>query len=100
MIGPIFYLELLHLHRRGRQRLFCLIYGGWLLAEFVVLYLGYLMRRGSPNRPVMRIEAASDFINSFVELFVVQQYALLLLVTPALVAGTITDEKTRGTLQH
>jgi ABC-type transport system involved in multi-copper enzyme maturation permease subunit len=99
MIGAVSYLELLQLHRRGRQRLFCLIYGGWLLAEFVAMYLSYLLAISS-RRPLVRIEAASHFINNFVELFVVQQYVLLLLVTPAFVAGTITDEKTRGTLQH
>jgi ABC-type transport system involved in multi-copper enzyme maturation permease subunit len=99
MIGAVCHLELLHLHRRGRQRLFCMIYGGWLLAEFGFMYLTYVLRSSSAQ-PIGRIEAASDFMNNFVELFIVQQYILLLLVTPALVAGTITDEKTRGTLQH
>jgi ABC-type transport system involved in multi-copper enzyme maturation permease subunit len=100
MIGAVCYLELLHVHRRGRQRLFCWVYAGWLLAEFGLLYSIYWLSSSPPNRVLVRIEAASDFINNFIELFVVQQYILLLLVTPALVAGTITDEKTRRTLPH
>jgi ABC-type transport system involved in multi-copper enzyme maturation permease subunit len=36
----------------------------------------------------------------FAEAFVMQQMLLLLLVTPAFVAGAITDEKRRGTLQY
>src|SRR5262249_25126163 len=44
--------------------------------------------------------AAAEFAGSFVSLFVVQQLILMLLATPAFAAGAITDEKTRGTLQH
>src|SRR5262249_2360617 len=36
----------------------------------------------------------------FVQTFIVQQLILLILITPVLTAGAVTDEKTRGTLQY
>src|SRR5262249_25457583 len=37
---------------------------------------------------------------SFFGAFLVQHYSLLAILTPALVVGSITEEKARGTLQH
>src|SRR5947209_450773 len=98
MIGPVCYLELLPPHRRGRQRLFRWLYGGFLAAEFAFFLFSYLLRFSGPQR-APSYQATGDFVNNYVEVFMVQQYALLLLVLPAFAAGTITDEKTRGTLQ-
>src|SRR5262249_18472537 len=54
-----------------------------------------------PQGPgVLDRSAFPRFINSYVWAFVVQQFVLLLLLTPAFVAGAITDEKSGGTLQH
>src|SRR5262249_7856275 len=39
------------------------------------------------------------FLQIYLSLFVAQQFYLLLLVLPTFAAGTITDEKARGTLQ-
>jgi ABC-type transport system involved in multi-copper enzyme maturation permease subunit len=98
MIGPVCYLELLPPHRRGRQRLFRRLYGGFLAAELGLFLYRYLLTfLGGPHRP--HYPAAGDFVNNYVEVFMVQQYVLLLLVLPAFAAGSITDEKTRGTLQ-
>ncbi len=40
------------------------------------------------------------FAANYVDVFVIQQLILVLLATPAFTAGAVTDEKTRGTLQH
>lgn len=93
MIGPIFRLELLRQSRRGRQHTFRWVYAGWLVLEFVFLYLSYRV-----NSRKIDPAATGHFIASFIELFAVQQYVLLLLVTPAFAAGTISDDRTRGTL--
>jgi ABC-type transport system involved in multi-copper enzyme maturation permease subunit len=100
MLGPVWYLELLPPHRRGRQRLFRWMYGAFLLVEFLFFSQAYQIRAYNPfaNRET-QIEALSIFVGNYVEVFMVQQYALLLLVLPAFAAGSITDEKTRGTLQ-
>jgi ABC-type transport system involved in multi-copper enzyme maturation permease subunit len=46
-------------------------------------------------------EPATVYVSThFLHVFVSQQLALIFLVTPVFVAGAITDEKTRGTLQY
>jgi ABC-type transport system involved in multi-copper enzyme maturation permease subunit len=44
--------------------------------------------------------AAADFGTQLSQVLVVQHFLILLLATPAYTAGAITDEKSRGTLQH
>src|SRR5205807_2825583 len=48
----------------------------------------------------MPAETFADLCRTVVELMVGQQFLLLLLVTPAFAAGSVSDEKTRGTLQE
>jgi ABC-type transport system involved in multi-copper enzyme maturation permease subunit len=102
MIGSLVYLELLRDNRRGRQYLFRWLYAGWLILQLLGCYVLYRARwiastleTGRPNT-----NTTGDFASDFVQLFVVQQFILLLLVTPAFTAGAITDEKSRGTLQY
>jgi ABC-type transport system involved in multi-copper enzyme maturation permease subunit len=103
MVGPVFALELLHASRRGRQHRFRLAYGGWLGAQFSIFAALYLIRlldnltyptgwAGNPS-------PLSELIGYFLVLLVLQQCLLLVLGLPAFAAGTITEEKTRGTLQ-
>lgn len=102
MIGPTFHLELLHGSRRSRQRLFRYAYAALLLVEFSVLYLMYLARARLPpfgTGQAADPTAARDLFERLITLFVVQQFALLLLIMPAFAAGSITDEKNGGTLQ-
>lgn len=94
MVNPLFRLELLQACRRGRQRRYRLLYAGWLVLEVLVLYSAYFL--GSSLQPGPN--EAGRFGQQFVSLFVLQQFVLLLLVTPAFMAGSITDEKTKGTL--
>src|SRR5208337_1841204 len=99
MIGPVLYLEMLLGGWRFRQLLFRYLYAGWLVLQFSILYCAYWLDNvAGPSSPDP--EAASRFATAFVELFLRQQFILILLVTPAFVAGAITDEKTRGTLQY
>jgi ABC-type transport system involved in multi-copper enzyme maturation permease subunit len=92
MVGPVLYLEMLLGSRRGRQHVFRWIYGGWLLLQLLIFYVGYAV---DSDR-----DAAARFATSFVNTFVVQQFILVLLATPTFTAGAVTDEKSRGTLQY
>lgn len=92
MTGSVFYLEMLLGSRRGKQYIFRWIYAGWLLLQFIFFYLLSLLQAGGG--------LAAPFDDSFLRMFVVQQLFLILLATPAFVAGAVTDEKTRGTLQY
>jgi len=93
MIGPVFHVEMLLGSRRGRLALFCRIYALWLLVQFFWLYYEDVMAIAQGwGRP--------QFVALYIQLFLVQQFLLLLLVTPVFVAGVITDEKSRGTLEY
>ena len=105
MFGPVLYLEMLLGGRRGRQYIFRWIYAGWLIAQLLFYYsmyrIDYMASGWSINGESHPDPSATGrFAGGFVEMFVVQQFLLVLLATPAFTAGAITDEKTRGTLQH
>lgn len=105
MLGPILYLELLLGGRRGRQHVFRWVYAAWLVAQLLVCFALYRLDfRTSSITPAGEFHpdsgATGRFLASFLELFVVQQFIVVLLATPAFTAGAITDEKTRGTLSH
>src|SRR5262249_26895093 len=103
MVGSVLAHELLLGSRRHRLQIFRYVYAGWLLIQLVAYYWLYLVDArvvgnfwGAPPNP----EATAGFAGPFVSRLVTQQFVLLFLMTPALVAGAITDEKTRGTLQY
>src|SRR5262245_58767197 len=101
MLGPVLYLEILLGGRGGRQAVFRWVYGAWLVGLLLFYYgLYWVDYRTSAGAQGPDPSATGRFVADFIELFVVQQFILVLLATPAVTAGAITDEKTRGTLQH
>jgi ABC-type transport system involved in multi-copper enzyme maturation permease subunit len=114
MVGPVLHQELLLGSRRNRTHVFRWAYAAWLIV--LVLY-GYARFEGEQQRlrlakynattwppPALaepRRASAPEIVGAwFAEAFVVQQLLLIALATPALVAGAVTDEKRRGTLQY
>lgn len=92
MIGPVFALEWLKAGRRRRAHVLRWIFGAALVLQLIHAYSAYSLRAGSPG-------ALADFADGFLIQVLVQQFLFVAVVTPGLVAGTITDEKTRGTLE-
>jgi ABC-type transport system involved in multi-copper enzyme maturation permease subunit len=70
-------------------------YAGWLLMQFMVVVMTAL----SPQPRVSR-EDQLRFVGPYLDMLVGQHFFLMVLVTPAFVAGSIADEKSRGTLQN
>jgi ABC-type transport system involved in multi-copper enzyme maturation permease subunit len=100
MLGPVFHQEMLLGGRRGRIHVFRWLYAGWLLILalgilYFVLLQGIVWRRGPAN-----FLDLGDGARLFLSFAVPQHFLLLALATPVLVAGAITDEKSRGTLQY
>jgi ABC-type transport system involved in multi-copper enzyme maturation permease subunit len=95
MLGPVFYLELLLGNRRGRISLLRQLYTGWLVVQFLVLFLAHkgLLWRIPDSNP-------QEFVESYFRSFLTLHFLLLCLTAPVLVAGSITDEKAQRTLQH
>jgi ABC-type transport system involved in multi-copper enzyme maturation permease subunit len=95
MLGPVLYLEMLLGSRRGKQYVFRYIYAGWLLFLVTIVAAWYgihLLAHGNELMP--------PFSDGFLSTLLVQHFFLLILATPAYVAGSVTDEKTQGTLQY
>src|SRR4051812_27511189 len=104
MISPVLDLELLRASRRSSMLLLRRIYTGWLVVQFLFFYWLYLIQSNMfvhylANEKVDNL-AAAGFVNSCVSTLISQQFILLALCTPAISAGAVTDEKSRGTLQY
>jgi ABC-type transport system involved in multi-copper enzyme maturation permease subunit len=107
--------ELLLGGRRNRLHFVRWAYGAWLILQVVYFYAQYFveeearrfsrmqaawMNGGVELEPLIPRSAPQVVGAHFAQSFVTQQLILLAIATPALVAGAVTDEKRRGTLQY
>ena len=103
MLGPVFYQEMMLGGRRNQLHVFRWIYAGWLILLIVAFFFFFTMQEAARRWDPMGYtpSSAPEVIGSwFTSFFLYQQMILLLLATPALVAGAVADEKRRGTLQY
>jgi ABC-type transport system involved in multi-copper enzyme maturation permease subunit len=114
MIGTVVDHELLLGSRRSRMKVYRWIYLIWLILQLFVFYGSFLIKEqinqisryqfasmnGGEFIPETPLSAPQIVGNSFVATFITQHFILLAIATPALVAGAVTDEKRRGTLQY
>jgi ABC-type transport system involved in multi-copper enzyme maturation permease subunit len=103
MIGPVLSFELLRAGRRGWHRTLLWVYAAWLLFVTGVLFLmevAHSLPRLGLGLVGLPPDHFAEFCVMLVELLVGQQFLLVLLATPAFAAGSVSDEKTRGTLQE
>jgi ABC-type transport system involved in multi-copper enzyme maturation permease subunit len=99
MVGPVLYQEMLLGARRNRAYVFRWCYAGWILLQLsFLLWIQFMMAIGT--RRDFDYTAFAEFARSYLEILVTQHYLVILLATPVLTAGAITDEKWRGTLQY
>ena len=102
MFGPVFTYEITRLGRRRLTFILRLLYVLAILALLALMYfswledIGYFRRNGPDRIPTERL---SNFATKFFYAFVGVQYAVVILLTPAYVAGTVADEKERKTLE-
>ena len=97
LFGPILWYDLVRTGRRARTYL---IRGAYLLILLAVLWMLYLDAwpqvgyRGAPlNSQIAR------FAENFLYTFLVTQYVLMIVLTPAYTAGAIAEEKQKKTIQ-
>jgi ABC-type transport system involved in multi-copper enzyme maturation permease subunit len=109
MIGAVVHQELLLGSRRNRLLYFRWAYVIWLVAQigffswkFLTSTLFARLAGMTPGASVSDTPVSAPQVigSRFADAFITQQFILLAIATPALVAGAITDEKRRGTLQH
>jgi ABC-type transport system involved in multi-copper enzyme maturation permease subunit len=109
MVGSVFRQEMLLGGRRSRLYALRWTYVGWLVLQIFFLWVSYsilelqhkaAVTSSSPSSAVNPASAPGVVGGWFASAFIFQQMILLLMATPAFVAGAITDEKRRGTLQY
>jgi ABC-type transport system involved in multi-copper enzyme maturation permease subunit len=109
MVGPVLHQELLLGSRRNRLYVFRWFYAAWLVAQVFYFWFQFqgedYARRAALYAQGLNVTAnegsAPEVVGArFAETFVAQQMLFLVLVVPAFVAGAVTDEKRRGTLQY
>ncbi len=97
MIGPVLYQEMLLASRRTRQYVFRWLYAAWMTVQLAGLaFIYYFQALFLPEKTDVTVLICSVIT----PVFVAQQFILLILSTPVFVAGAVTDEKVRGTLQY
>jgi ABC-type transport system involved in multi-copper enzyme maturation permease subunit len=101
MLGPVFRMELLRAARRGQHHRLRALYAVALAGEAAVL-LVLVWSKNNPlfGGPPTTPEALGALWFGALGWLVVQQLLVLLLAAPAFAAGSVSDEKTTGTLQH
>ena len=103
MLGPVFHQEMLLGSRRSKLHVFRWFYGGWLVLQvgyYWLVALSISNAQGMADFSSVDGGEASVVGGLFTETFVLQQMLFAVLATPAFVAGAVTDEKRRGTLQY
>jgi ABC-type transport system involved in multi-copper enzyme maturation permease subunit len=107
VVGPVLKQEMMLGGRRNRLHVLRWLYAALLVVEVLGLALMVVYeeaRRGGPmagGREAFNRTSFPEVIGDrFSGLFVSQQMIILMLLTPAFVAGAITDEKRSGTLQY
>src|SRR5258708_37123364 len=97
MLGPVFLLEWKNASRRSRHFRFRAVYAAIVTLEFAVLLFGWFWRiLEAAALQNVRAQELSELATTYLWLFTIQHFLLLLLLTPALAAAAVNDEKARG----
>jgi ABC-type transport system involved in multi-copper enzyme maturation permease subunit len=99
LLGPVFHAELMTTARRARYYVIRLIYG------LVILFTVYLVYQSNEwrinaNGGGLRLRDMAGFAMQMFTSFAMLQAVVVLMLTPALVGGTIADERQRKTLHY
>ncbi len=99
LLGPVFNAELMTTARRARYYVIRLVYGSIILFQIYVTYQSNEWRIAA-NGGQLNLRDMASFASQLFATFAVVQAAVVLLLTPALVGGTIADERQRKTLHY
>src|SRR5580693_6390921 len=96
VVGPVFWYDLVRVARRQPLALWRAAYGLALLAALFILYSTELPQAwlGGHVPP----KDAANFANRFFNVFAAVQFAVIFLITPALTANAVAEERSNNTL--
>lgn len=96
LFGPVLAYDMLRVGRRSRQIWFRLAYAILLAFLFTWIYFAWVSFRG-PGQ--VRPKDLSQLAETYFGVYMVVQFILVCVLTPASVAGAIAEEKERRTLE-
>ena len=97
-LGPVFKVELVTTARRPRYFAIRVLYCLLILLVFWSIYESWASVTNGTS--TILIQDATQFATRLFVGFAILQYLMILLLTPALVGGTIADERQRKTLHY
>lgn len=98
LLGPVLFYDMIRTARRSRYSIMRILYGCGLLFILSYMFLMLWLQTQIANRQMERRELAM-VSETFFFGFILIQMALVILLTPAYVAGSIAEEKDRKTLE-
>ncbi len=98
-LGPVLHAELLTTARRARYYVVRTVYGLIVLFQVYLSYQANAWRFRRGGGP-MQINQMADFGLQIFTAFAILQAVVVLMLTPALVGGTIAEERQRKTLHY
>ncbi len=100
LFGPVFTYEILRLGRRRLTFVLRFLYVLAIVGLLALLYATWMARISRyGSLTTVRPSELAGFAATFFEAFAAIQFAVALLLTPAYIAGSISDEKERRTLE-
>jgi ABC-type transport system involved in multi-copper enzyme maturation permease subunit len=101
LFGPVLFYDMVRTARRSRYVFIRLLYASLLLVILCVMFFttSETMNRNGPQQREAAVMAAAMLAQTFFMVFMLVQLALVVLLTPAYVAGAIAEEKDRKTLE-
>ena len=92
IVGPLFWYELVALARRGQQpRLRALLVGLLLVGLFVTYVSEFRGQELAGLTGGARLDQSARFAGAFLNAFLIAQLLAVILITPAVVGGAITE---------
>ncbi len=95
LLGPVFYFDLVRQTRRALPTVVRLLYLGTL---FLILLFAHLNQSSFSRDGQLPPGAVSRMVQEFCSIFLVMQFLLIVALTPALTAGSLTEEKEKQTM--
>ncbi|HYV38404.1 MAG TPA: ABC transporter permease subunit, partial [Gemmataceae bacterium] len=95
LFGPVLYYDMIRQSRRSRFIILRFLYA------LLLVFLFFCVSMSVTNMHLSRTDThmAADIAQHYFEVFMVAQFIMVVLLTPAYVGGAISDEKDRKTLE-
>jgi ABC-type transport system involved in multi-copper enzyme maturation permease subunit len=97
LFGPVLFYDMVRTSRRSRYSIIRILYGGFLF--FILCYMFLILHLGPQFGQELRARETAVLAETFFGTFMLVQLVMVILLTPAYVAGAIAEEKDRKTLE-